>query len=717
MLRAQKTSGIKRLLAVLGITASLAPLAMAQTQKIPHGEIVWDTYGTPHIFAKNTIGLFYGFGYAQAKAHADLLLLLYAESRGRAAEYFGPKYAASDRYLAANGVYPRAIDWYKQQTPAMKANLEAFAAGVNDYAKQHPDALSPEVRAVLPVSGVDVVAHWERVMQFQYIAPMQKVFGAAQAAAMLHDPLPPANEPHDDAGSNGWAIAPSKSVSGNAMLLMNPHLAWAPSFMTYFEAQLVAPGISLYGATQVGFPVLRFCFSDSHGLTNTVNTISGETVYKITPSGDGYAFDGATKPFEKTTHTIKIKEPDGTLKSETFEVLHTVHGPVFTRTDGTKVALRVSGLDRPFGIQEYWDLDLANDFATFQTVLKRLQVPMFNMLYADRDGHIQYFFNAIVPIRDHGDYKFWEGLVPGDTSANLWTKIHPYEDLPNIIDPPAGWLQNTNNPPWISTALPPLSPDKFPPYMSTNNMTLRAEQSEILLGTSPKLTFDSFVQLKLTTQSLMAKRLLPELLSAAEGSQSPLVQQAVAVLKAWDYNDNNDSKGALLFETWAGKFAGPQFLTQTNYAKPWSFSDPLNTPSGLKDPQAAVAMLEDAARQTIALYGKLDRPFGEVSRFHLGTYNLPGNGGFGNTGIFRVVTWSPLKNGERIPLHGETFIAMIEFGKKTTHAEGLLTYGDASQPGSKHIGDQLQLLSDKKLRPIWRDRAELKDHTEDTFSF
>ena len=708
---------MKNFVAVAGLTVCLALVSVAQTKKLPHGEIVWDTYGTPHVFAENTIGLYYGFGYAQAKGHGDLLLHLYAESRGRAAEYWGAKYAASDRYMAANDVWPRAENWYKQQTAEMKENLDAFAAGINVFGKEHSDQLSPEVRQVLPITGVDVVAHWERVMQFQYIAPMQKVYGAAPAAAMLHEPLAPANEPHDDAGSNGWAIGPQKSASGNAMLLMNPHLAWAPSFMTYFEAQLSAPGINLYGATQVGFPVLRFCFSDSHGLTNTVNTISAATVYKLTSSGGGYLFDGKEKAFEISTKTIRIRQPNGELKDDTFEVQHTVHGPVFTRQDGTKVALRTAGLDRPFGIQEYWDLDMAPNFAVFQQVLKRLQVPMFNMIYADRDGHIQYFFNGIVPVRDHGDYKYWEGLVPGDSSANLWSEIHPYEDLPNVMDPISGWVQNTNNPPWVDTALPPLNPEKYPPYMSPNNLTFRAEQSEILLSTAPKLTFDEMKQRKLSTQSLMAKRMLPELLSAATDSKSPLVERAVEVLKAWDYEDNNDSRGALLFETWAGKFAGPQFLGMDNFAQPWTFADPLGTPRGLKDPQAAVAMLEASAKETIERYGKLDRPFGEVSRFHLGNYNVAGNGGFGNTGIFRVITWSPFKAGERIPLHGETFIAMIEFGKKTTRAEGLLTYGDSSQPGSKHMGDQLQVLSDKKLRPIWRERSELKGHTEETLRF
>jgi len=247
-------------------------------------------------------------------------------------------------------------------------------------------------------------------------------------------------------------------------------------------------------------------------------------------------------------------------------------------------------------------------------------------------------------------------------------------------------------------------------------MSFRAEQSGLLLMSKPKLTFDDFMKLKMTTRSLMADRLLDQLLAAAADSGRPLVQKAAALLKNWDHFYNNDSRAALLFETWAGKFAGPQFLGTSNFTNPWTLSDPLNTPNGVKDPTKAVAMLETAAQETIAKYGSLDRPFGEVSRFHLGTTNVPGNGGFGNIGIFRVITWSPLKNGERIPLHGETYISMIEFSKPMK-AMGLMTYGESSQPGSKHMGDQLPLLSKKQLRPVWLTRAEVEQHMEDKKTF
>jgi acyl-homoserine-lactone acylase len=124
-------------------------------------------------------------------------------------------------------------------------------------------------------------------------------------------------------------------------------------------------------------------------------------------------------------------------------------------------------------------------------------------------------------------------------------------------------------------------------------------------------------------------------------------------------------------------------------------------------------MLKEAVAKTRALYGAIDRPFGDVSRFHIGGVNLPGNGGFGNTGVFRTITWGPMKNGERTPIHGETWVSMVEFGTPLK-AVGVMSYGNSSQPGSPHNSDQLGFLASKTFRTLWTSRAEVEQHLEDT---
>ncbi|WP_293979973.1 penicillin acylase family protein [Sphingobium sp.] len=691
-------------LAVLAASSALTASVAAPSGKGAGGEILWDSFGVPHIYAKTEEGGFYGFGYAQAQSHGNLLLRMYGESRARAAEYWGDKYESQDKWLVANDVPARSIRWFKQQTPQMQKNLDAFAAGINAYAAAHPDRIAQEVKVVLPLKGVDIIAHAQRLMNFGYIASDRKV---------LTDP-----SINEAGGSNAWAVAPSRSASGKAMLLANPHLPWAPSQLTYYEAQITAPGLAIYGATQVGLPVLRFGFNNDLGFTNTVNTMQGFTSYKLTLEGDGYRFDGKTLPFRTVTKSYKVRQADGTLKTVSFEQKSTVHGPVFTLPDGkTTIALKVAGLDRPGVLEQYLDMGKARDWATFEKALRKMQVVMFNIIYADRAGHILYLDNGLLPKHAGGDLKYWSAPVPGDTSTTLWKDVHSYDDMPKLLDPATGFVQNANDPPWLATWPRALDPKAYPAYVApVGPMSQRAQMSVKLMTKTPKISFDDFISRKLTTTSLMAERMLPELLNAAAGSDDDDVKAATALLKGWDYRFEPGSRAALLFETWAALFAPKNFTDQTNYAVKWTLDDPLATPRGLKDPAAAVTMLKQAVAKTKQLYGAIDRPFGDVSRFHIGNVSVPGNGGFGNAGVFRTMTWGPMKNGERTPVHGETWVSMVEFGTPMK-AVGLMSYGNSSQPGSKHNSDQLQLLADKTFRTLWINRADIERHLEEKTNF
>jgi acyl-homoserine-lactone acylase len=190
----------------------------------------------------------------------------------------------------------------------------------------------------------------------------------------------------------------------------------------------------------------------------------------------------------------------------------------------------------------------------------------------------------------------------------------------------------------------------------------------------------------------------------------------VALFKAWNRADDNDARAALLFETWARMFAGPTFQSDANYRVRWSPDQPIDTPTGIKDPAQALTMLKAAIVETKTLYGAIDRPFGDVSRFAIDDVNLPGNGGFGNEGVFRVITWSPMKDGKRTPIHGETWVSLVEFSTPIK-AMGLMSYGDASQPGSPHRSDQLKFLSTKTLRTLWYTRTQVEQHLEERVAY
>jgi acyl-homoserine-lactone acylase len=711
-------SSIRPTLARAALTPLLGLLALASASNAfaayrpTHGsEILWDRYGVAHVYAKSVTDLFYCFGWAMAHSHGDILAKLYAQARGRAAEYYGAEELKSDRWMAINGVPARAQLWLREQSPAFRANLEAFAAGINAYASAHPDALSEQARRVFPVSATDVVAYEQRLFQFTYAAP-------ASLADRL-TPTPVAAPGAPAAGSNGWAIAPSRSASDRAMLLMNPHLPWAPGWSTYYEIQLTAPGVDLYGATQVGLPVLRFVFSDYLGFTHTVNDPPAVTFYRIAAVPGGYRFDGKVQPFRTRRQTLRIRQPDGSFTTETATVRSTVQGPIVGERDGAPIAMRVAGLDRPYALEQYWHMAIAHDFAGFQGAVAQLQVPTFNILYADRDGHIEYLYNALVPRHLTGDLNYWSSIVAGDTSKTLWTDYLRFDELPKVIDPPGGTVENSNDPPWDAAWPNVLDPAPFSaviPPVPTPSVVLRAERGIHMLSEDSKISFDQLIADKWSHHCELADRVLPELLEATVRYGDDLAKRAAEVLAHWDRSTNADSRGALLFLDWAQRPGAASGFEPEGFAHPIDIYRPLTTPSGLADPEGAVRALQAAAQDMLAGFGALDTPWGQVMRLKIDSVDLPASGGPARLGVFDVLDYSPLNNGTRAANFGGSYVAVVSFDRPT-RAKVLLSYGTSSQPGSAHRSDQLPLLSKGVLRDAWRTRAEVEANLESRDSF
>ncbi|BAZ68551.1 peptidase S45, penicillin amidase [Fischerella sp. NIES-4106] len=655
-------------------------------------EILWDTFGVPHIYGKDNQSAFYAFGWSQMQSHGDLLLRLYGQARGRAAEYWGEEYTQSDQWVLTTGIPERARTWYKAQSPTFRSYLDAFAAGINAYASQNPKLIDDEVEVVLPVKPEDVMAHLHRVLNFTFVVNPEQVLGLSKEKS--------------PAGSNGWAIAPSHSTSGKAMLLANPHLPWSDLFLWY-EAQITAPGIDAYGATLVGIPVLAIAFNNNLGWTHTVNTYDGWDVYELTLASKGYRFDGKVRNFDTKTLSLKVKQKNGSLQEQALVVKSSVHGPVVTEKNGKAFALRVAGLDRPGVLQQWWDMARSQNLKQFETALKRLQLSMFTVMYADKQGHIMHLFNGQVPVRSNGDFKYWESIIPGNTSKTLWTKIHPYQDLPRIVDPKSGWLQNTNDPPWTTTFPVAINPDNYPPYIAPHFMDFRSQRSVKMLAEDKKISFDQMVADKHSTRMELADRILDDLIPAARKYGNELGRRAASVLETWDRQANVDSRGAVLFAFWV-----QQMDLDKTFSKPWSEKSPRTTPDGLADPKIAVATLQAVATQVEKTYGTLDVAWGKVFRLRLGNVDLPANGGDGNLGIFRAINFAPSENGQLQAVAGDSYVAAIEFSNPI-RAMALTSYGNATQPGSPHTNDQLQMFANKKLRPVWRSRSDILAHLEE----
>ena len=689
---------------LLSLIFILAGSACTPATGLNRTEILWDNWGVPHIYSPTEEGLFRAMGWAQMHSHGNLLLRLYGQARGRAAEYFGADYLDSDRYVRTMGIPARSQQWYDAQSPQMQAALDAFAAGINAYGEDYPDRIDDRFEVVLPIKGADVLAHIQRALHFHFVTSPQQVASLRSG--------------NSQTGSNAWAISPLRSQSGEAMLLANPHLPWSDLYLWY-EAQMRAPGIDAYGATLVGIPMLTIAFNDNLGWTFTVNTYDGADAYELTLVNGGYRWDGEVRPFDVERQTIQVKQADGTLRGEELVVRRSSHGPVIAETGDNAIALRVAGLDRPQVLEQFWDMARAENLEQFEAVLQRLQLPMFNLLYSDREGNIFYIYNGLVPVRDRGNWDDWQGVVPGDTSATLWTEYHPYSDLPRLLNPATGWLQNANDPPWTSSFPQQLYPGDYPPYLSPptlgeGRIITRPQRSIKMLKGAGKISFEEMISYKFSSHLELADRLLDDLIPAAREFGNELAREAADVLEAWDRKADAESRGAVLFARWAFS-RNPAEL----FATPWQESSPLMTPDGLANPVDAVKALEQTAAElqsktstTLSFsFGALDVPWGEVFRMSAGEQDVPASGASGGLGCFRVLNFERTPEGRFQAVAGDTFLAAIEFSEPV-RARVLLTYGNATQPGSPHIGDQLPLYARDELRPALRSRQEVEANLE-----
>jgi len=687
-----------------------------------NAEILWDTWGVPHIFAPDDPGVFRALGWAQMRAHGDLMLKLYGIARGRAAEYWGERYLETDKLLRRVGLPKRAREWSQVQSAAMKENLEAFVEGINAFAQAHPGQLAAEARRVLPVALEDVFAHILRVY-FTYLSQ----FGQRPLGAPYNDVIPLTVLFPDGpdlgtglAGSNAWAIAAERTANGHAILLANPHLYWA-DFHTFFEAHLNAPGLNLYGVAQVGWPVLRYGFNQQLGWAHTVNTLKGWDAFalEITSDGKGYVLDGKAHALETYSEKIQVRQSDGTLREETLKIFRSAHGPVVAQQNGKPIAVRVVGVDQfqtPGIFEQYWTKAKARNLQEFERALKMQQNPMFTVMYADHEGNILHLFGGLVPKRSGGDWLDWVGTLPGNDGSLIWKEVHAYHELPRVLNPGSGWLQNANNAPWITTLPLALRPEDFPAYIAPRGITPREQRSLQMLGLLEKATLELVVERAGSTRSEAARRLLPPLLQAAKASASSLVGQAVAVLEKWDGYFDPQSVGADLFVRWLMAMQPSDRMLSNLFLQRWDQANPLQTPQGLADPARAVARLEQAARGLLGEAGTLERPWGSLVRARKGGYDFPGHGLLDPFGVFRSSGFVKARDGLWDTAFGTTYVAVTEFSSPV-RAKVLLAYGNSSQPGSKHHGDQLELFAGKVMRDAWLTRTEIEANLEERESW
>jgi acyl-homoserine-lactone acylase len=750
----------------LGGLAAITGLLLSGGALAGEAEILWDQFGIPHIYGSDRLTVVRGLGYAEMENHAETILMNVASARGRSAEYFGRGASNanvhSDIAVRTEGIPSRAQFWLLTGGVEQATIIQAFTDGANEYAGRHGDTINPLFRQVLPLVPTDVTAGIQNVVHFHFMPEHDNLpalisawqaggISAANAVACSFTPgcSPGTVVARSDSlgGSNGWAIAPTKSASGNAILMGNPHPPWGnnspvPGLGIYqwMEVNLVIgdpekPKLNASGVILMGAPFIGIGYSDEIGWTHTDNTIQNTNLYELTLNPNGtYNFGGIPLPLLPRTDTIKIRQADGSLSTKNIDIFASVHGPIVARNGNKALALRVAGLQQPSLVTQYWRMIQAHNLDEFIAANSALQMPFFNVIYADQDGHILYVFGGQQPERQGGDWGKYAGILDGSDPSLLWTSTFAWSQLPRAIDPPGGFVANSNDPPWTSTFPQTASndPADFPAYISPLFMDLRPQNGARFLASGQSLTLAQILTGKESTHMLLADRVLPDLINAANLSGNPIAEQAAATLAAWNRKAGAQSKGAVLFEAWWVIVSNDPNLAKDNtinfysphpeFRVGWTASDPLNTPAGLANAAATVPDLILAAQQVVAAYGALNVAWGDVHRIVLATHdptfqqtipvsNDPQSGADDPFGPVRVIFRFLAPDGKHFWAYsGDGYVQLVEFAKEGAKAQALLGYGNASRPGSTHVTDQLPFFEAKTLRPTYRTRDEVEKH-------
>ena len=668
-------------------------------------EIIRDNWGVPHIYGKRDADTAFGVAYAHAEDDFETIQEVTAATRGVLARYRGLNAAPTDYIVALLDVWGTIDRRYEADVPAdVKAIAEAYAAGLNLYAAQHP---GKTWQGLAPFTGEDIVAGFIFKTPFFYglDKTLLSLFGETRDKELA---LAPSSEGHaweirkrtlSERGSNGIAVSADRSTDGHTRLLINSHQPMTGP-VAWWEAHLVSEdGLDISGGLFPGTPVILHGFNRSLGWANTVSKPDLDDVYRLTLNPDNpnqYQLDGEWRDFETSSVDIEVRLWGPFAFTAQRPVLRSVHGPVIQAKHGT-YAIRFSGMNEIRQLEQYYRLNKATTLEEFLGAMEMLALPSINYLYADKTGNVAFIHNGQYPNRIEG--WDWKKDLPGNRSDLIWQGYRPFDAVPKLINPQSGLVFNANNQPYSATDGPDnLMPDQFPPSMGLQtdetNRSLRLR--ELTDGTT-RLSQQGLLDLKFDkTYALNSKasNVIKDVL-ALDWSGDPALAQAAAHLAAWDLSLDTRSTHAALGALTVLKEVTAEFTGEP-------------APSPADAFRFAVSYLKKH-------YGRIDPEWGEVNRLVRGDLDIPVGGG---ADVLRAIYPAEIGDDGKLSANaGDTWIALVEWdetGKQS--AKVIHQYGAATlDSSSEHYSDQARLFAEQKWRQALLSRADVEANAVRTY--
>ncbi|MFP4501017.1 MAG: acylase [Candidatus Hydrogenedentota bacterium] len=659
-------------------------------------EIVRDTWGIPHVYGKSDADAAYGLAFAHCEDDWEHIEGAVLTARGRMAAVFGRSVAPFDYLVRLFRV--RAFVDEKYETglsPEVRAIVEAYAEGVTHFAALFPGK-TPHVK--LPVTGKDIVAGATFKAPFFYELQHELrelmageggvPIGRKGEIASLHglDHAPGA-APGAAFGSNAWAVAPHRSADGAARLAINSHMPWTGP-VAWYEAHVVSEaGWNMTGGTFPGGPMI-FSGHDAHkGWCHTINRPDLVDIYEldINPEDQNqYWYDGAWRDLERETARFTVKLWGPIRIPVERELLWSVHGPAL-RTGKGVFAIAFAGYGEVGHLEQWFRMNKARNLDEFIAAMELNLLTSLNTVYADRQGNLFYAYNGHFPVRADGHD--WQGVLPGDDPALRWSARLPFSAVPQVLNPPSGFIQSCNNTPFHTTDGPGNPrPEEFPAWMGIQKaMTNRAWRALELYGADTAITPEEFHAYKYdkTYSEKSALARFQREIAKAPLPEDPLLREAVELVRAWDRTTGRDSEAAALV-IMAGKRIG--------------------LPDGSGD--TPLERLHAAARTLHAAHNTIRVRWEDMMRLVRGDLDL---GLAGGPDCLRALDPQLMDDGRYQAINGDCLFQIVAWDRDgRVSAENIHQFGAATlAKDSPHYADQAPLFAREKTRTAFFTKEEV----------
>jgi acyl-homoserine-lactone acylase len=680
--------------------------------------IVRDDWGIAHVHGKSDADAVFGMIYAQAEDDFNRVETNYLNSMGRLAEAEGESAIYQDLRMKLF-IRPDELKTQYAASPAwLQKLMVAWADGLNFYLHSHPEVSPRVIRRFEPwmalsFSEGSIGGDIERVR----LGPLQAFYGGNRSAR-VRAPEPIDNEP---GGSNGIAIAPSNSADHHALLLINPHT----SFFFRSELQMSSDeGLNVYGAVTWGQFFVYQGFNERLGWMHTSSGVDNVDFFLETIVHKNghlyYQYGRVLRPLMTTTVNVPYRTADGGRSVKTFTVYATLHGPIIEERDGRWVSIEL--MQKPIeALSQSFQLTKARDYASFMKVMELRANSSNNTIYADADGDIAYLHPQFVPRRD--DQFDYTHPVDGANPATDWKGLHTLDELPHVLNPPSGWVMNTND--WPYSAAGPDSPKRegYPRYMDTAGENPRGVHATLLLQGKKDFTPASLNAAAFDSYLPAFAQLIPALLAAYDSidAADPLklkLADQIALLRGWDYRWGVHSVATTLAALWGDELWN-QVKRQTDDENLAVYADMADhTPAQQK--LSVLASVSDRLEQD---FGEWRVPWGEINRCQRLTGDIVQKFTDAGPSIpveFTSARWGSLASfGARryegtkkyYGTNGNSFVAIVEFGDRVS-ARAVTMGGESGDPKSPHFNDEAARYADGSLREVYFYPAQLVHHTE-----